>query len=332
MIPGVEVVFDNKYYLSDLVESVTLEDALDEIAYSATVQFVVTPDFPEVAAGKPMRVSSLSPGDNPAMQVLLDGLVWSREWVRRGQKRLSVDIFDRTIYLARSEDEYLFPAGQTATQRLKRYAGDWAISLGTVAETGVTLGKSVYRAQSIYSMIKEDLAETAEKGGGLYRARINGPQQLELIKLGSNKKVWMLELIEEQSDKESLEGAVTQVKVLGSAIEDELSEVLALVKDDANLKKYGVLQRVVSSEKIEDASQATTVGKRLLGGPLSTIDVSGPDINEIRAGDKVVLDNQELLVARVKHELGVPGRMNLELATEDVIRRMFYARSIQAVG
>lgn len=331
MIPGVEVVFDNKYYLSDLVESVTLEDALDEIAYSATVQFVVTPDFPDVAAGKPMRVSALSPGDNPAMQVLLDGLVWSREWVRRGQKRLAVDIFDRTIYLARSEDEYLFPAGQTATQRLKRYAGDWAISLGTVAETGVSLGKAVYRAQSIYSMLKEDLAETAEKGGGLYRARMNGAQ-LDLVKLGSNKKVWALELLEEQSDKESLEGTVTQVKVLGSAIEDELSEVLAVVKDDANLKKYGVLQRVVSSEKIEDAGQATTVGKKLLGGPLSTIDVSGPDINTIRAGDKVNLDGQELLVARVKHELGIPGRMNLELATEDVIRRMFYARSIQAVG
>lgn len=319
-----EVVLANKYFLRELVESITLEESLDEIAYRATVRLVVTPDFPGIAPGKECRISGVPFGGSSMVYLLHPGVVWECESETRGQKHLTATIYDRTIYLAKSEDEYLFPAGLTASQRLKQYAADWGIPLGQVADTGVPLAKAVYRAQPLWSMIQADLKETVAKGGEMYRPRMT-PDGLELVKLGSNETVWVLELeqnIEELTQRRTLEGAVTQVKVLGNAEEDQRSPVLAIVKGEA--AKYGTLQRVISDEKIKNAAQAKTAGQKMLAGMQETFTVTGIDINTIRAGDKVQLNGMDLLVRSVRHELGSPGHMTLELAGEDVIRRGVY--------
>lgn len=322
-----EVVLANKYYLRELIESITLEDALDEIAYRATIRMVVTSDFPGIAPGQEMRVSGIPLGGSNMVYLLYPGMVWEAESINRGQKHIDVTVYDKTIYLAKSEDEYLFPAGITATQRLKRYASDWGIPLSNNADTKIQLSKAVYRPQSIYSMIRADLQETASKGGDMFRPRMT-PNGLELIKLGSNSTVWTLETenIEELTQKRTLEGAITQVKVLGHADEDKKSPVLAIVKGEVG--KYGTLQKVLQDEKIKNPTQAKTAGEKLLSGIQETFTVVTTDINTIRAGDKVQLNSMDLLVTSVRHELGSPGHMTLELASEDYVRRRYYAGSV----
>ncbi len=322
---GYEVVLDNKYYLRELIKNITLEDSLDEIAYRATIQLVVTSDFPGIAPGQPVRVSGIPFGGSNIVYLLHPAVVWDIDSVTRGQKHLTVTAYDPTIYMARSEDEYLFPAGQTASQRLKRYAADWGIPLGQIPDTGVQLAKAVYRAQPIYNMILSDLRETARKGGKLYRPRMI-TAGLKLYELGTNETIWVLDIdqnVEEVNQHRTLEGAVTQVKVLGAAPKEGRSPVLALEKGDT--AKLGTLQRVIQDSKITTSADAKQAAKEVLAGVQQTITVTGIDINTIQAGDKVQLSGMDLLVVNARHELGSPGHMTLELADEAYIRRKFYA-------
>lgn len=319
----IEVVLADKYYLGDLLEDggATLTDSLAEIAYRGSVVLPATPDMPTTEPGQAIRVSGPHP-ETGNMVVLLDGVLWTVESRDRGQKMLAFTICDRTIYLDRSEDECVFPSGQTAAARLKKYAADWGLSLGKLADTGAALGQVVYRSQSIFEMITRDLSETARQGGGLFRARMIGTQ-LELVKLGSNETVWKLETIEEVNQTRTLDGAVTKVTVLGAAAEGEKSDVSDVQVGDT---KLGILQRIVRDDQVDNPGAATAAAKALLGGVQETVSVTGPDVATIRAGDKVALDGVNWLVATVQHSLGNPGRMNLDLGSEEYIRRRFYAR------
>ncbi len=310
-----DVILDGKWSLAAIAETITLEEALDDIAMQASVTLTVTPDFPGIAPSQSLQVIGQA-------GVLFDGVVWECDSTARGQKHLTVTAYDRTIYLARSEDEYLFPAGQTATQRLKRYAADWTIPLGSIADTGVPLARAVYRTQAIYNMIRSDLRETVQKGGGLFRARMSG-RVLDLVPLGSNQTVWILESIEEINQKRTLNDAVTQVKVLGEATDDERSPVLAIAKGDT--ATYGTLQKIIQDSRITTAADAKKAAQAALTGIAETITVTAMDIETIRAGDKVQLNGVNYLILSTKHKLGPAGEMTLELASSDYVRRTVYA-------
>ncbi|MFZ5688683.1 MAG: XkdQ/YqbQ family protein [Bacillota bacterium] len=321
-----EVVLANKYFLRELLEGVTLEESLDEISYRADVKLALTPDFPGIAPGQEMRVSGIPFGGTSMVYLLHPGVVWDVDSNTQGVKHLTATVYDKTIYIAKSEDDYMFPAGQTASQRLRKYASDWGIPLATVPDTGVQLAKtgSRYRGMIIYNMIMSDLKETVSKGGKMYRPRMT-PGGLELFEIGSNKTVWVLEFdqnVEEINQRRTLEGAVTQVKVLGNASDDQRAPVLAIVKGET--VKYGTLQKVLSDSKITNASQAKTAGGKLLSGVQETFNVTGIDINTIRAGDKVQLNGMDLIATSVRHELGSPGHMYLQLASIDYVRRHYY--------
>ncbi|SFA83289.1 hypothetical protein SAMN05216312_101768 [Cohnella sp. OV330] len=316
-----EVVLDGKYYLGDLAEEIALEDSLEEIAYRANIRLTVRPGLPAIAPGQEIRISGVPYGSTGMAYLLHPALVWECESERSAGngKHLNVTAYDRTLYLSKSEDERLMPDGQTAAERLASYAAGWNIPLAALPDTNIKLKRSVKRSQSIFSMILEDLKETASKGGELYRPRMT-PNGLTLVKLGGNDKVWQLESLESVSQKRTLEGAVTQVKVLGSeGSETKLSPVLAIVKGE--IDKYGTLQKVLQDCAIETPTQARKAAEPLLLGLQETMSVTALDINLIRAGDLVELDGQRLFVTSVRHQLGEPGHMQLELAREAKVRR-----------
>ncbi|MBB6637366.1 XkdQ/YqbQ family protein [Cohnella thailandensis] len=314
-----EVVLAEKYDLTDLVEEISIEESLEEIACRASLQLAVTANLPTVAPGQAIRISGTPYGSTGKTDLLNPGLVWECSSTNNGSKRLSLTAYDRTIYLAKSEDERLLPAGQTASQRLRAYAKDWSIPIGTLPDTRILLARSVKRRQSIFSMVQEDLRETADKGGDMYRPRMSA-SGLELVRIGGNSTIWELETLEEVTQLRTLEGAVTQVKVLGNSGSDKkLSPVLALVKGET--EKYGTLQKVIQDCKIESVAEAKEAAKNMLMGMQETFTVTAPDINTIRAGDKVRLNGLDLFVTSVKHRLGTPGHMELELAGEAKVRR-----------
>ena len=324
-----EVVLDNQHYLRELLESITLTDSLSSIAYKAQIKMPATADFPGITNGQQCRVSGIPFGGASMAYLLHPGVVWDIDSITKGKKHLTAIVYDSTIYLEKSEDEYLFPDGQTASQRIKQYAADWEISidLSNFPDTKVLLAKtgigSSHRGY-IYDMIMSDLKESVSKGGTMYRPRITA-NGLELYEIGSNSTVWVLESVESIEQNRTLEGTVTRVKVLGKETEGQRTPVLALVNGET--AKYGTLQKILQDEKITSTAEAKRKGQAMLTGVQETFTVTGPDINTIRAGDKVVLNSLSLIVTDISHELGTPGHMTAQLANAEYVRRKYYAKN-----
>jgi hypothetical protein len=326
-----EVVLQNKYYLRELVQEISLEESLDEIAYRSNIKMAITPDFPQIAPGQEIRVSGIEFDGTRMVYLLNPGVVWSCDSSNNGFKHINVTVYDRTIYLSKSEDEKLMAAGQTASQRLKQYADDWKIPIANIPDTQIPLGRAMYRPRSIYSMIQADLTETATKGGKLYRPRMT-PAGLELFEIGSNKTVWVLDIeqnVESISQTRTLKDVVTQVKILGteqnlSSSQDQEVPAPVIAIEPGEVAKYGTLQKILQNDKISTVAEARKAASSMLTGIQETFSVTAIDINTIRAGDKVILSGMELIVTSVRHDLGHPGHMTLELAGLEYVRRRYF--------
>jgi hypothetical protein len=323
-----EIVLRNQYYLGELAEKIELTDSIDEIAYKADITLPVTEDLYSVGItpGDMIRVSGIPYGGSDMDYLLHPAVVWEcNSKIVKSLKRMEVTAYDRTIYLDKSEDEYLFLDGTTATQRIKQYCNDWGIPISNIPDTGIPLAKAVHRAQTIYNMIKSDLEETAQKGGNLYKPRM-APNGFELYEIGSNDNPLRIELAESIEQNRTLEKVITQVKILGKSEEEGRSPVLAVLKGMAD--KYGTLQKILQDEKITSTAQATEEGQQLLTGVQEKFTIEAIDINMIRAGDEIFLNDMPLIVISVKHELGNPGHMTLDVASLDYVRRNYYAKSV----
>ncbi|MDO3408553.1 phage portal protein [Saccharibacillus sp. CPCC 101409] len=314
--------------ITPMVETISMRDALDQIAYQASIRLAVssTQSVPVLTPGTDIRVSGLPFGKNEWVPLLNPGVIWEAESTNSGTKRISLTVYDRMIYLEKSEDEYLFPKDQTATQRLQKYAKDWGIRLADdPTDTKTKLGKAVYRSQTIFSMLFADLKETSKSGGEMYHPRMTN-RGLELFKLGSNTKVHELDRLIDVAQMRTLEGAVTKVKVLADAESSSGKEVPSkiLTVEEKGTKELGTLQKVVSDDQVKSAKAAKKLAESYLTGIQETFTVTAPDINTIRAGDAVRLGGMKLLVTSASHDLGNPGTMTLELATEESVKRRFY--------
>ncbi|MEK4236469.1 XkdQ/YqbQ family protein [Paenibacillus sp. FSL H7-0714] len=331
-----EVVHLDKYYLRELIESILLKDSLDQISYTASVKITVPASMQVINPADIIRVSGVPYGQNVWKPLLDPGVVWEVNSGTGDIKTLDLTIYDRTIYIAKSEDEYLFPAGQTASQRLRKYATDWGIKLSTIPDTKTKLKKAVYRSQAIYNMITSDLQETVKAGGDMYIPRMT-TTGLELFKVGSNSTVWVLEATESISRRRTLEGTITKVKVIGTedrkktvrtkgsgSKEESPSPILAIATGET--EKYGTLQRMVQDEDVKTAAAGKKLAESMLTGIQETISYTGLDINTLRAGDSVKLNGVEQIVTSITHMLGDPGHMNLDLASVDYVKRRYFLK------
>ncbi|MGG3310775.1 phage portal protein [Paenibacillus lautus] len=320
-----KVILQDKYDLSPLVEAISLRDSLEQVAYQGTVNLVVTPDMPPISPGMAIRISGIPYGKKDYVPLLHPAVVWEVETSNNGVKRMTLTLYDRTVYLDKSEDEYLFPAKQTATQRFKKYAADWNLKIAVLPDTEKQLGRSVYRTQSIYASMFADLRETAKAGGKLYHPRMIS-SGLELYELGTNKEVYILEAITDTTQSRTLEGAATKVKVLATAASETGKEVPSKVMaiEEKDIAKYGQLQAIIQDDEVKSPAAARQLARSKLRGIRETISLNAPDVNTIRAGDAVMLGSMKLLVISVSRELGSPGSMMLELGSYDDVKRRFY--------
>ncbi|MGG4341024.1 XkdQ/YqbQ family protein [Paenibacillus lautus] len=320
-----KVILQDQYDLSPLVEAISLRDSLEQVAYQGTVNLVVTPDMPPISPGMAIRISGIPYGKKDYVPLLHPAVVWEVETSNNGVKRMTLTLYDRTVYLDKSEDEYLFPAKQTATQRFKKYAADWNLKIAVLPDTEKQLGRSVYRTQSIYASMFADLRETAKAGGKLYHPRMIS-SGLELYELGTNKDVYILEAITDTTQSRTLEGAATKVKVLATAASETGQEVPSKVMaiEEKDIAKYGQLQAIIQDDEVKSPAAARQLARSKLRGIRETISLNAPDVNTIRAGDAVMLGAMKLLVISVSRELGTPGSMMLELGSYDDVKRRFY--------
>ncbi|OMF66292.1 phage portal protein [Paenibacillus sp. FSL R5-0766] len=323
-----KVIVDDKYDITKLVETITLKDSLDQIAYQANIRLAVSASsgLPSISPGMAVRISGVPFGEKSMVHLLHPAVIWEVESSNSGTKRLSLTVYDRMIYLEKSEDEFLLPKDQTATQRLKTYAKEWKIPYATLPETKTKLGKAVYRSQTIFSMIFADLKETAKSGGEMYHPRMT-PGGLQLFQVGSNAKVYELDRLIDLTQMRTLEGAVTKVKVMAASEstsgKEVPSKVLAIEQD--NVEELGTLQKLVEDDQVKSTTAAKKLAKSHLTGIQETFTISAPDVNTIRAGDAMLLKGLKLIVMSVSRDLSAgPGTMTLELGTAELVKRRYY--------
>lgn len=307
--------------LENLIQKISLSETIDSIAYTANIGMVVPTEMSKnlsLMEGDPIEIIK-----NENKETVFKGVIWDKTTDSGHIKTGNLICKERTIYIEESEDEYLFKKGTTATQRAQQMCGDWGIPIGNFENTGVALSKAPPKINTIYTMMWDDLRETAQKGGSLFKYRMQN--KLDLIKIGSNETVYdVSNILIKINQRGTLNGAVTKVKVLGKKEEEIKSPVLG-VFSSSHVGKLGTFQKVVQDEKIEDVSTAKTKAESMFSKGDSSIQVTAIDVPGIRAGDKVKLNGMNLYATSVTHDLGEPGTMTLTLETLSQIRGRYYA-------
>ncbi|MBN1058537.1 XkdQ/YqbQ family protein [Clostridium botulinum] len=334
----IELVLKNKYKIQLLSEEATLKESIDSIAYTLNLSLIETDELKNIGLvkGDSIQLYDYMFNSNEYKKIF-DGTIRDINGSKKN-KKLYIICRERTVSIEESEEEYLWKDGQTATQRAKTICNDWGIPVGNFSETSIGLSKDL-RKESLFSTMKKDLKETAQKGGSLYKFRMS--ESLDLVELGSNSMVYKLDsIVEDVQSKSSLNGAITQVKVLGkeetkkttketkksnNSEEKELilSPIIGVFKKDT--ERYGTIQKLFQDEKIDDYSKAKSKADALFSNGEDSMSVPCvQDINTIRAGDKVSLYNNFYYVTDITHELGAGGKMNMTVMSWEGVKTKFY--------
>lgn len=342
-----------KHNLGHLLQGpITVEESIDDIALRITFTVHITSDFPTIQNAMDCVIKGV-PFGGTSKVTMFSGVIWQLESSRNGAGKLDITVFERTKYLKESEEQYQFKAG-TASTRLKIYARDWEIPLGNIPDTKTMLAPALYRPQSIFTSIRKDLIETAQKGGDLYKPRIMS-SKLELYKIGSNKKVWQLKGTHyDVGQSRTMDGMVTQVKILGTKEKvkkakkrkktskkgqesggklrattttevQTLDPIKAVIKGKTD--KFGTIQKVIKAEKAADLPGAKKEAQEMLSPTVKEVfRGSGLGINTLRAGDKIEFESlpYPVYVLSVTHRLQEQDEMTITAATLDYIRRELY--------
>lgn len=313
------VILRGSEKIDNLKMKISLSESIDSIAYTADIQTVI-PNGMKLMEGDLIEIVK---NKEPGKGTVFKGIVWDKKTSATQNKIGNILCKERTVYIEESEDEQIFSKGTTASQRATQLCGEWNVPIGNFADTGVPLEKSAPKVKAIYEMMLDDLRETAEKGGGLFKYRMQN--KLDLVQLGSNKKVHdITKTITHVGQTGTLQGMVTKIKVLGKQDDKKKTPVIGVFEKGTS---KGTIQKVVRDEKIKNNSAAKQKADALFSGGEGQITTSGIDIPDIRAGDKVIINAFEIYVTKVTHNLGEPGTMELTLESLEQIRRKYYANS-----
>lgn len=323
-----ELVIKNKYKIQNLNEGISLKESIDSIAYTMDVNQIETQELKDIGLNKGDSIqlydyefSTHVIGQRNYTKIF-DGIIWDMNKSRKN-KKANLTCKERTVYIEESEDEYVFPEGQTALQHTTQLCKDWGIPLGLLKDPGIGLAKAVHRKETIFGIMLKDLKETAQKGGSLYKYRMEN--KLNLFELGTNSTVWKLESIADDiQEKSSLQGAVTQVKVLGKNEKDEdKTPVIGTYSKDTD--KYGTIQKILQDDKVTNADEAKKKADTMFNVGEDSIKINCvKDINIIRAGDRISLDGVYYYVTDISHQLGNVGKMDMTVMTWEGVRKKFY--------
>lgn len=311
--------------IDNCMTDMNLKESIDEIAYTMKVELAATKNILllNLTKGTPIELWGYHYYTG-AYWLIFRGVIWEKSF-DRGELKINLTCKERTIYLAESEEEWVWNEGETATYRLKKIAEYMEIPISVLPDTEIGLKKD-RRSENQYSSIRKDLCETAQKGGKLYRARMD--EKLDLMELGTNIYVEEISNIcEKIIETESFNGLVTKVKVLGKNEGDEDNLVYSPVIGEywKDTEKYGWIQKIVQDSKIEDWQQGKDKADLLFNPGEDSIQVScTEDINILRAGNKVKYYGNEYIITDMEHIPGGRGKMNLTLMTYDQVKTKFY--------
>ncbi|WP_025846475.1 hypothetical protein [Brevibacillus agri] len=183
---------------------------------------------------------------------------------------MTVTAYDENTYLTRNYDTRKFTK-MTASGIVKRLCNDFGIATGTIADTGYVIPKLVLRDKSIWDMMTIALTYSRKQTGRRFFI-YSREGRLYLSERKDAVVRWVLENgrnITSASYSQSIEDMRTQVKVIGG--DPEKKPIIATVKNDALIKRFGIMQHLENVDPDMTRSQVEQRAKQLLA-ELGTID------------------------------------------------------------
>ncbi|SFE92180.1 XkdQ/YqbQ family protein [Peptostreptococcus sp. D1] len=316
-----QIILRNKISIENALEGMTLSDSIDGVAYKCSMKLSEAKAIQDLKIKKADTVQIIDKlyGANKD-ETIFNGIVWGRNKNHKTDT-LDLTLKERNVYIESSEDEYVFKES-TLDDRIRQIAKDWNIPIGNIPKTGIKLEKCVEKGK-LQDMIRKFIKETVKKGGKMYVLRMEN--KLNLYEIGSNKIVYDLEsIMEDATDVNSLEGAVTSVKVLGKS-KNEKSKTPVIGTYKKNDKVFGTLQKIKQDDKIKNVKDAKKAAEAMFSDGEDMIKFSGViDISTIRAGDKVKFYGVEYYVIDVTHSIEPHRKMTLNAGSKQYVKGKFF--------
>jgi hypothetical protein len=192
---------------------------------------------------------------------LFRGVIFADEISSDGTHTITA--YDENVYLTKSIDSRTFKK-MKASDIVKRLCSDFGIPVGSIADTGYVIPKLILRDKSLYDMIITALTETKKHTGRRF-ILLNKGGKLVLQERKAQVTQFILENgvnIISARYSQSIEDMKTQVKVIGG--DDEKKPIVATVKSDALIKKYGIMQHLENADSKLKKSQIEQLARQLL--------------------------------------------------------------------
>lgn len=177
------------------------------------------------------------------------GYVFSRS-KSLNSSTITVDCFDRGIYLKRNQGVYQFK-NQTPESIAARVCGDFGIPVGNLAATGVPITRN-FIGTDLYQIIMTAYTLAAEQTGKSYLPVFRG-QALDVIEKSASVSLVIegkVNLIN-AACSESVEKMVNQV-----AIYDKNNTLLKTVGNQESIKLYGLMQQYLKQGDDQEDTNA----------------------------------------------------------------------------
>lgn len=236
-------------------------------------------------------------------QVVYQGKIWEWTYSSGGNKELTLATYDNAKFLMQSRDSYYFSAGFDTKDILSTICSDWGIPLEYQWSKTMTHEKKILEAslaELILSLVEEVSAHCDSTPVVYWK-----DNALTVVEQGKNEYVFFLDNLRTTSTRHkiSVNGLVTQVKILGTAEDDGRSAVETVVSGD---QSFGVLQHILtrdSDKTLEDAMAEAETYLKENGSPEEEISVVAVDVPFLRKGEKIQLCAGSLI--GFYHVLGV---------------------------
>lgn len=171
--------------------------------------------------------------------------------------------YDEAIYLTKNKDTVKL-SKQTASSFIKSLCTKYQVPAGNIVDTKYVIPKMILRDKTVWDMMVTALTETKKHTNRRYMLTSRGGR-LHLKERKDNPMQWLLENgvnIIKASYSQSIEDLRNKVKVVGET--ESKKEIIAEVKNDALIKKYGLMQHYETTSTKKTESEIKQLAKELL--------------------------------------------------------------------
>jgi hypothetical protein len=242
--------------VTDLVERASWRGETNEPHRTLALSLVNTTD-------NRTRAFKATPGDVVRFYVndvrVFQGVLFAYDVSEKGAE--SWTCYDRNYYLLKSVDSRSFK-NMKASAIIRTLAKDFGIPVGTIEDTGFVISKLILRNNTLHDMMMKPIILTKKQTKKRFFLG-SKDDKLTLRQHKNNVSPWIIETNSNLTGANyslSIEETKTQVKVTGGK-NNKLSHT---TKNEANRKRYGVMQHYEEMDEKSTASQVKQRAETLL--------------------------------------------------------------------